>query len=142
MEGKKEIGNHQKIHIGSTITNINLGNGGGGNDMETRIAVLENDVTHIREDIGEIKSCLRSINHDIKDLGSRTDQNINSLSLRVNSGYIKLFKEGVIATAFVLTAMAGLYSMIDSSVDKKIDSFEKTVSYQFSEINESIKDLK
>ncbi len=40
--------------------NDQLSSGGGGNDMEARVAKLESDVEHIRTDVSDIKVELRT----------------------------------------------------------------------------------
>ena len=40
--------------------------GGGGGNMEARIAKLESDVSHIQKDISEINRDVRDIKHDAK----------------------------------------------------------------------------
>lgn len=46
--------------------------GGGGDDLDARVAVLENNVDHIKGDITEIKG-------DVKDLGRAHDRDFRIL---------------------------------------------------------------
>jgi hypothetical protein len=67
---------------------------GGGDDMEPRIAKLEVSVDHINTDIADIKSDIRSL---------RTETG-NVLAV-VNAESRRLFQWGVVAIAFILTAL-------------------------------------
>ncbi|AWL11942.1 hypothetical protein HMF8227_01467 [Saliniradius amylolyticus] len=42
--------------------------GGGGGDLETRVAKLESDVEHIRSDISDIKTDIREIRKDNQEM--------------------------------------------------------------------------
>ncbi|AMG70224.1 hypothetical protein [Morganella morganii] len=58
----KNKGSREKIKDGKNNS------GGGGGDMESRVARLESDVSHIRTDISDIKFDIRKLSSDNADL--------------------------------------------------------------------------
>lgn len=53
--------------------------GGGGDDVEARIATVESDVRHIRSDIAEIKVDIRRLDDKIEGVRTSLDGKIESL---------------------------------------------------------------
>lgn len=45
---------------------FNYGNGGGGDDMQARVAKLESDIEHIKNTLKEIKEDVREIKRDTR----------------------------------------------------------------------------
>lgn len=61
-----------KLVTSSTSSDTNLKTHGGGDDMETRIAVLEAEVDHIKNDVSEIKSSVSRLSDTVVSLDKNT----------------------------------------------------------------------
>lgn len=51
----------------SNVNSAGLGSGGGGNNMESRIAKLESDVDYIKTTLSDIKADTREIKRDARN---------------------------------------------------------------------------
>ncbi|PHM60616.1 hypothetical protein Xsto_03815 [Xenorhabdus stockiae] len=90
------------------------GNGGGGGDMEARVAKLESDVEHIKATMSDMKSDLKTITSDVGIV--KTDvalilQKMDNISSSVES------KANTADVALVLQKMDSLSSTVESKAN-------------------------
>ena len=55
------------VSTGENFNNVNMSSGGGGNNMESRIAKLESDVDYIKTTLSDIKEDTREIKRDARN---------------------------------------------------------------------------
>ncbi|CAN5256807.1 hypothetical protein BH10PSE19_BH10PSE19_10150 [soil metagenome] len=77
-------------NIGNNIVPFKAaGNGGNGGsmDLESRVAVLEAHVEHIRDDIREIKTEIKEVISEVKGLRSEMQSNFNGLRSEMHTNF-------------------------------------------------------
>lgn len=101
----------RNVDFGHKTTNnkekkYNFSDGGGGSDMEARIAKLESDVNHIQSDINEIKLDIRELKSDIKKDNNSTNSRLSNLEKLVSN--LKYWIIGVSAAMSVVIVLIQL----------------------------------
>jgi hypothetical protein len=84
--------------------------GGGSGDsfdpMETRVAVLEAHVEHIRKDIADVKTDLREMRQEMKDMRRDTQSEFTTIRREMRNDFIILFGALIAAVLGLAALMA------------------------------------
>jgi hypothetical protein len=99
VEPSLELVQRQNLELREELLQFKSGGGGGGDGvvMEQRVARLEENIVHIRSDVGEIKGSLGTVNSQV------TEARINIATLIERVAHLPT--KGFIVNA-VLTALA------------------------------------
>ena len=119
----KNVIQHPTFSSGNTVSDEKFGNGGGGGNLEARVAKLESDVEYIKRDVSELKDDFKifaesqnTTNQTLSNIDSKLagiegnfdsklthfDGNIRLTLAKFETGIIKWF----IGTATVLAGIA------------------------------------
>lgn len=103
----------QGTNYDENLNSNKQGNGGGGGDMESRVAKLESAVEHIQSDVTEVKSDTKEIRIGLSDFKTQTAQDFSNIHIvlgQFENRMIKWFVVTAIAIAGIGFAIARFMS--------------------------------